>query len=49
MLSDNILTAMAIFSVVTFVGSLIVVPIILARSPVDYFLSEERHLVATRS
>ena len=49
MLSDNILTAMAIFSVVTFVGSLIVVPIILARLPVDYFLNEERHLVATRS
>ena len=49
MLSDNILTAMAIFSVVTFVGSLIVVPIILARLPVDYFISEERHLVATRS
>lgn len=49
MLSPSILTGLAIFSVVTFVGSLIAIPIIIARLPNDYFLSEERHLAATRS
>lgn len=49
MLSSSVLTGLAIFSVVTFIGSLIAIPIIIARLPPDYFLKEERHLVATRS
>lgn len=35
---------MAILSIVTFVGSLIVVPWIISRLPTNYFSDEKRHL-----
>jgi len=38
---------MAIFSAVTFVASLIIVPIILARLPSDYFANEKSNAIAT--
>jgi len=38
---------MAIFSAVTFVASLIIVPIILARLPSDYFANEKSNVIAT--
>ena len=43
------LTALLVLSVVTFVASLILIPIIIARLPSDYFLMEKRRIVATRS
>jgi len=49
MLSSNMLTALLVLSVVTFVASLILIPIIIARLPSDYFLMEKRRIVATRS
>ena len=43
-LDDNtaLLTALAIVSVVVFVGSLLVMPILVARIPADYFAHERR-------
>jgi len=38
---------MAIFSAVTFVASLIIVPIILARLPSDYFVNEKSNAITT--
>jgi len=42
-LSPSVLTGMAVFSVVTFIASLIIVPIILARLPSDYFLANNKN------
>jgi len=39
--SPAILTGMAVFSAVTFIASLIIVPIILARLPSNYFLAKK--------
>lgn len=49
MLSSNMLTALLILSVVTFVASLIFIPIIIARLPSDYFLMEKQRIVTTQS
>jgi len=46
-ISPSILTGMAIFSAVTFVASLVIVPIILARLPSDYFANEKSNVIAT--
>jgi len=48
-ISSSILTGMAIFSAVTFVASLIIVPIILARLPSDYFVNKKSNVIATYS
>ena len=47
--SPAILTGMAVFSVVTFIASLIIVPIILARLPSDYFLVKKSNEITAQS
>ncbi len=48
-INPEILTALAIFSVVTFIGSLIVIPMIIARLPEDYFLAEKHQVFSTEN
>ena len=38
----GVMTALAVVSIVMFIGSLIVVPMIAARIPADYFAHERR-------
>ena len=47
--SPAILTGMAVFSVVTFIASLIIVPIILARLPSNYFLAKKSNEITIQS
>lgn len=47
-INPSILTALAVFSVITFVGSLIVIPIIISRLPNDYFLLNGQHSLMNR-
>lgn len=48
-ISPTLLTGMAAFSVVTFVASLIIVPIILARLPSNYFLAENSTQIVSKT
>ncbi len=43
-ISTTLLTFLAIFSIVIFIGSLIVIPWIIGRLPADYFLENKRHV-----
>ena len=47
-LSTQLLTLLAIFSVVIFLGSLIVIPWVIGRMPEDYFLEKKRHVAKLR-
>lgn len=47
-LSPSVLSIMAIISLITFVGSLIVIPIIISRLSNDYFLAEKPDLIALK-
>lgn len=39
---------LGVFSVLMFVGTLMIIPLVVARIPADYFVDKERHLSQTR-
>lgn len=41
---ETLVLWLAVSSVITFVGTLVVVPILIVRIPEDYFLPERRHI-----
>lgn len=47
-INSQLLTMLAVFSVVTFIGSLLAIPWIISRMPEDYFLEEKRHIAKLR-
>ncbi len=49
MISTDLLTTLAIASVIMFIGSLLVIPWIIKRMPEDYFLQEKRHVAKFRN
>ena len=49
-LSENgaLLGWLGILSVIMFVGTLLIIPVLVARIPADYFVDETRHISKTR-
>lgn len=48
-IDSTILTSLAIVSVIMFIGSLILIPIIITRLPKDYFAKTKQNKIATKN
>jgi hypothetical protein len=40
---ESLLWGLGVFSVVTFIGTLIILPVVIARLPADYFIRDQHH------